>query len=72
MALGYVLDSRALETRSQRLARRDPNIRGWVQKFDGRTARREWCGRGKESLEKGLQSALGDAGTKTGQMSQWS
>lgn len=54
MALGYVLDSRALEKRSQRLARRDPNVRGWVQrKLDGRTARREWCWRGKESLEKG-------------------
>ena len=55
MALGYVLDRRALEKRPQRLARRDPNVRGWVpKKFDGRTARREWCCRGKESLEKGL------------------
>lgn len=71
MALGYVLDSRALEKRSQRLDGRDPNIRGWVQKFDGRTARREWCCRGKEGLEKGLQSALEGARTKTGPMSQW-
>lgn len=54
MALGYVLDRRALEQRPQRLARRDPSVRGWAQKkSDGRTARREGVAEVRKAWRRG-------------------